>query len=90
MTGMRFAGANPASAHDLRYSLATQGHVSLRIYDLSGRVVRTLVDQAAAAGTFSAHWDGHTDSGATVRNGMYFARFAVDGKAADTRKIVLE
>jgi len=87
---LAFAGRNPASAQDLRYSLTGNAHVTLGIFDLAGRKVRTLVDQDAAAGTFAAHWDGRSEDGSTMTRGVYFARFTTNGRAADTRKIVLE
>ncbi|MEO5987757.1 MAG: DUF4331 family protein [Candidatus Eisenbacteria bacterium] len=88
--GLQFGGKNPASAHDLRYSIAEKGHVSLAIFDLAGRQLRTLVDQEAAAGTFSARWDGRNDDGSMSAKGVYFARFVAGTNAADTKKIVLE
>ena len=84
-----FAGANPAPTQTLRFTLERTAHVSLRIYDLQGRVVRDLIDQDAAAGTFDAHWDGRTQSGDPAR-GVYFARFTVDGRVADHRKLVIQ
>jgi flagellar hook assembly protein FlgD len=53
-------------------------------------VVRTLVDQDAAAGTFRATWDGLDDSGQGLARGMFFARLATGGKTVETRKLVLE
>ena len=74
----------------MAYTLGTAGHVSLKIYNVAGRELRTLVDQDAAAGTFRALWDGRDDSGSLVGRGVYFARFVATGAPAETRKIVLE
>ncbi len=63
--------------------------MTLKLYDLQGRVVRTLVDQDAAPGTFSAQWDGRSDDGARMGRGIYFARLAAGVQHSDT-KIVLE
>ena len=52
--------------------------------------MRTLFAQDAAAGTFRSAWNGLTDDGARAGRGVYFARLAVSGLAAETRKIVLE
>jgi flagellar hook assembly protein FlgD len=73
----------------LQYTLPANARVSLRVYDAQGRVVRTLVDQDAAAGSFRATWDGLTDGGTAAARGMFFARLTADGRAVDTRKIVL-
>lgn len=87
--GMKLGGANPASASRLEYSLPASGHVTLTILDLQGRRVRTLIDQDAAAGSFTARWDGTADSGAMVGKGVYFARLAAGGQTTQ-KKIVLQ
>ena len=84
------ASRNPGARAVLQYTLPANGRVSLRVYDLQGRVVRTLVDQDAAAGTFRATWDGTSDRGAASGPGVFFARLVADGRSVDTRKIVIE
>jgi hypothetical protein len=88
--GLSFLGANPAREAKLRYTIAAPARVWLRVYDLQGRVVRTLVDQDADAGTFETTWDGLGDDGVRSGKGVYFARFVVGGTTIDSRKIVLE
>jgi hypothetical protein len=80
---------SPGASAVLQYSLASPGRVTLRIYDVQGRAVRTLIDQDAAAGMFRATWDGADDRG-SARSGVYFARLSVGGKALETRKLVLQ
>ncbi len=63
--------------------------MTLRLYDLQGRVVRTLVDQDAEAGPFAAQWDGRSDDGARMRRGVYFVRL-VAGAQTSEKKLVLE
>ena len=82
-------GTNPASDSRLQYTLSRPGRVSLRVYDLQGRAVRTLVDQDAAAGTFAVSWNGADDAGRSAGKGVYFVSFAVDGQVSDNRKIIL-
>ena len=77
---------NPSTT--IPFSLAREGHVTLRIYDVTGRVVATLVDGVQPTGTHEERWDGHADSGATVSSGVYFARLDGDG-IRRTRKMVL-
>ena len=88
--GLSLVGGNPTSRALLRYTLAAPARVSLTVYDLQGRMVRTLVDQDAAAGSFQAEWDGTGDDGARAGKGVYFARFTTGGQLADSKKIVLE
>lgn len=86
---IELSGGSTGSRATLEYTLPANGNVQLKIYDVQGRVVRTLVDQDAAAGTFRANWDARLQSGAQAARGMYFARLVVDGKARDTKKIVI-
>ncbi len=88
--GLKLAGANPATRSVLEYSLPAPARVSLQVFDVNGRLVRTLVDQDAAAGEFRAQWDGRTEDGGRARTGLYFARLATDGKVVETRKITLQ
>jgi hypothetical protein len=88
--GLQLAGANPASSHVLQYSIPANGHVRLEVFAANGRLVRTLVDQDAAAGSFRAVWDGRDNAGASVGRGVYFARYAVNGVKADDKKLVIE
>src|SRR5206468_608691 len=61
---LALASANPArGAMRLRITLPAPGRVSLRLYDLRGRVVRTLVDETRAAGVATTEWDGRDDRG---------------------------
>ena len=80
---------NPGRGAVLQYTLPTNGRVSLAIFDAQGRVVRSLLNQDAAAGTFRATWDGLGDHGEAVARGLFFARLTADGKVVDTKKLVV-
>jgi flagellar hook assembly protein FlgD len=62
--------------------------VSLSVYDVNGRLVKTLVDEDAEAGTHLAVWDGTDSTGHRVARGIYFCRMAADEFSA-TAKVVL-
>jgi hypothetical protein len=87
---LALAAGNPASRHVLAYSVPQAAHVTLAIYNVQGRMVRTLIDQDAAAGEFSAVWDGRADDGSSVAKGVYFARYTMAGERTDERKVVLQ
>ena len=72
----------------IAFSLAAKGHVSLRIYDVSGALVRILANEDRASGAQSATWDGRTDAGAPAASGVYFYKL-VAGDFAQTKKMVL-
>jgi len=63
-------------------------HVSLEIYDVAGRVVRTLVDGYEPAGTKTALWDGRDDAGQPVASGIYFSRMTAP-EFSETAKMIL-
>ena len=63
----------------LRFDVAASGHVSLRIYDLRGRLVRSLVDETVAPGRFDVAWNGRDDHGRTVSSGPYFCQMVAVG-----------
>ncbi|MFN0149424.1 MAG: FlgD immunoglobulin-like domain containing protein [bacterium] len=62
--------------------------VRVRVYDVSGRLARTLVDEPLAAGWHHRDWDGTNDTGARVAAGMYFVLFDA-GTARAKQKLVL-
>ena len=74
---------NPTTT--IRYRLAgTGGEVSvgLRILDLRGRVVRTLVTGRQATGrTYETSWDGRNNAGNTMSSGTYLVDLTVDGRS---------
>jgi hypothetical protein len=62
--------------------------VSIVIYDVNGRLVRTLVDGAQSAGPKTAVWNGRDNRGVRVASGIYFYRMSAPG-FTHTRKMVL-
>ena len=80
---------NPfVSSTQIAFFNQREQHVTLRVYNVAGELVRTLRDQRMPAGSHSASWQGLTDSGATASSGVYFYRIDAGGVNA-TRKMVL-
>ena len=52
------------------------GAVSLEVYDLTGALVRTLIDGSLEAGRYSATWNGLDESGSEIASGVYFYRLS--------------
>jgi flagellar hook assembly protein FlgD len=78
---------NPTTA--IRFVVPEGGaRVALRVYDVEGRLVRTLVDGHRPAGSQAAVWDGASDSGVASASGVYFYRLEAPG-FTQTRKMVL-
>ncbi len=73
----------------IRFSLPVKSHVELRIFDVAGREVKTLVNSQLEAGAnYEYSWYGKDDNGAEVGSGVYFYRLTA-GKDSQTRKMVL-
>jgi hypothetical protein len=81
---------NPfSSATTIWYYLPKHAAVTLRIYDISGRLVRVFEDAAMKnAGRHQVIWDGKNKSGRNVAPGVYFCNFNA-GSFKETKKIVL-
>lgn len=80
---------NPmARSTEIRFRLAEAAPVSLRLYDVAGRFVRTLAESVWPAGEHAVPWDGRTDDGQPAAAGLYFARFE-SGAFRETRRITV-
>lgn len=63
--------------------------INLSVYDVSGRLVRTLVDTEEKPGVYSVDWDGKADNGVDVARGVYFCRLAAGDAFTAVRKLVV-
>jgi hypothetical protein len=76
---------NPAvgqATQGLAFTLPHDGHATVRIYDLRGAVVATLVDRDLAAGRHQVAWSGRDDGGRAVAPGLYIARVEAGAERA--------
>jgi hypothetical protein len=69
----------------IKYDLPVDGRVTLRIYDIRGALVRTLVDTDLPRGSYQATWDGRDASGRGMASGSYFARLEAGGTVETVR-----
>ena len=77
---------NPETHID--YNVGRPARVVIQVYDLSGRLVQTLIDQPQPAGRYSITWNGRNISGRDVASGVYLVRMMASSFQA-TRKIEL-
>jgi len=77
---------NPSTT--ISFSLPVEGNVVLNIYDITGRLVATLVNDNMSSGYHSVNWDGIDKSGSFVSAGLYIYSLQAEGVAL-TRKMVL-
>ncbi len=82
--------ANPSAT--IRYTIAQKGHVSLKIFDVSGRLVRSLVDevQEPATSPFEAVWNGLNDGGQHVGSGVFFYQIDAPGFTSSKKLVILK
>jgi hypothetical protein len=72
---------NPSTT--INYQLPTVNHVTLKVYDVLGREVATLVDEVKQPGTYSVQWDA-----SEVASGVYYYRLT-SGEFTQTKKLIL-
>jgi subtilisin-like proprotein convertase family protein len=72
---------NPVTV--IKYSVPKANHVSLIIYDVLGREIKTLINGYQQAGTYSINWDASENA-----SGVYFYRLSADGYS-ETKRMVL-
>lgn len=85
------ASPNPfAGSTTIRFDVPDHaGPVRIRIYNVAGRVVRTLVDGPIDRGRYERTWDGRDDAGSRLATGVYFARIEVDGGTQKQKMMLL-
>ncbi len=69
----------------IRFELPGAGVARLAVYDVAGRLVRTLVDESLPSGRHEAVWDGRDATGRDVASGSYLARLQFDGRVETVR-----
>lgn len=74
----------------ISFDLRVEGHVRLSVYDAAGRMVRTLMDEYAGAGTHSVTWDRTADDGRQVPPGVYFVKLGQLGKSSVQKLMVVK
>jgi hypothetical protein len=72
------------------YEVPQSSEVAIRVYDVAGKLVRTLVDGTVEPGRYAATWDGRSDSGATVGSGVYFCTMETPDYHATHKMILLK
>lgn len=77
---------NPSTT--IKFSIPQNSTVTLAIYDAMGNLVKTLTNEALAAGKHEVNWNGDNNSGTKVSSGIYFYKLTA-GSFTLTRKMVM-
>jgi len=72
----------------ISFSLKEPANVSIEIYNVQGKLVRTLVNEERTAGNYTVIWDGRDSGGRNVASGVYYYRMRA-GKYSSTRKMIM-
>ncbi|OQY28125.1 MAG: hypothetical protein B6244_08510 [Candidatus Cloacimonetes bacterium 4572_55] len=67
---------NPST--QISFTLAYEGDVELSVYDISGRLVKRLINESMSAGHYQAVWNGDQSDGKSAPSGVYLCRLRVD------------
>lgn len=72
----------------INYSIKREGKVSLRIYDITGGLVKELINKVVPRGDYTISWDGSNQDGEKVSSGHYFVRIEL-GKFTRAEKVMV-
>ncbi len=71
------------------FTLREAGLAEIVVFGVTGRRVRVLLRRRFDPGPHQTEWDGRDDSGVELPSGVYFCRLTIDGRAVDTKRMVL-
>ena len=82
---------NPFNASTtIRYIIGEEGIVQLRIFDLTGQIIRDLVTETQAPGIYQVVWDGKDNEGRLVANGMYIGELRIRNFSETIKMVLLQ
>jgi hypothetical protein len=73
----------------IRLDLDVSTHLRVEIYDVTGKPVRTLVEESLPPGRHDLIWDGKTDDGSNVVPGAYFVRCTAGAKVGTSKVVIV-
>ncbi|OQY29961.1 MAG: hypothetical protein B6244_01500 [Candidatus Cloacimonetes bacterium 4572_55] len=79
---------NPVTT--IQYQLPRAGQTTLKIYNITGQLVKTLVDRKEDAGYKSVPWNGLNDGDQPTSSGIYFYQLKADGETATGKMILMK
>ena len=78
------------SSTQIDYYLPNAGVVMIKIFNIQGRLVHTLVNQKKASGHHSAIWDGRSDKGSFVTSGIYIYQIQSNNQIKNRKLLLLK
>jgi len=71
------------------YTLSERTRTNLRIYDITGKLVRTLIDEVQSTGGKEVLWDRRNQNGESVPSGIYFYKLDIGNRTLTKTMVVL-
>jgi predicted CXXCH cytochrome family protein len=79
---------NPTTT--IKYTIPKEGNVKIQIFDITGRLVTTLVNANEATGTYSVTWNGRNSGGEAVSSGIYLYRLQANDFVSVKKMVMLK
>ncbi len=77
---------NPATS--MHYTISSRRFVTLKVYDILGNEIATLVNEEKPAGSYEVEFNSHSDEGRNLSSGIYFYKIEA-GQFVETKKMIL-
>jgi hypothetical protein len=71
------------------FQVSNESIITIKIYNLTGNLIKTLISKEYYPGKHSVEWDGFGSGGEKVRSGIYFYSIVAGGRDMETKKMVL-
>jgi hypothetical protein len=82
------AGPSPASgSRTFRFAMARGGNVSLRVFDVNGRLVSRVFEGALGAGEHTLGWNARRADGSGLSAGVYFAQLSIGSETLRAKMV---
>ena len=79
---------NPSTT--IQFGIKEAGFVKIKVFNARGQLIRTLVNDSKAAGTYQATWNGLDENNRPVASGVYIFRMETKGKVQTTKGILIK
>ncbi|MCK4233100.1 S8 family peptidase, partial [candidate division WOR-3 bacterium] len=82
--------SNPTRSASIRFSVFEDSRVSIKVYSITGRLVKTLVNDVLSPDSYEISWDGRSKTGRHVGSGVYFIKMDAAGEKATLKLTLLK
>ncbi|MEA3478159.1 MAG: choice-of-anchor Q domain-containing protein [Bacteroidota bacterium] len=73
---------------NITYTAPESGHITIRVYDIQGQQVATLIDVKGMQGSGTINWDGRDERGFKIKSGTYIISLFINSQERDAVKII--